>query len=97
MTFDHRVSRAAELPKLIRDVHSALNGLGQSPASTKSNPYKTASTQVRKSIQPNGLISFIHVKPYQTLKRHLKKHHLSFQEYRERLRALTSKNGSGLD
>ncbi len=40
--------------------------------------------QIRKSIQQDGLVSFIDGKSYQTLKRHLGKHGLDMPAYRQR-------------
>ena len=40
--------------------------------------------QIRKSIRPDGLVSFIDGKSYKTLKRHLTKHGLDPQSYRDR-------------
>jgi predicted transcriptional regulator len=39
---------------------------------------------IRKSVRPDGLISFIDGKPYKTLKRHLSKHGLTVAEYKEK-------------
>ena len=40
--------------------------------------------QVRKSITPDALISFVDNKPYKTLKRHLTRHGLTMDDYRAR-------------
>ena len=40
--------------------------------------------QVRKSITPDHLISFIDNKPYKTLKRHVERHGMDMAAYRER-------------
>ncbi len=40
--------------------------------------------QIRKSITPDALISFIDGKPYKTLKRHLTGNGLTMEEYRQR-------------
>jgi len=39
---------------------------------------------VKKSIRPEGIVSFIDGKTYKTLKRHLTKHGLTPDSYRER-------------
>jgi predicted transcriptional regulator len=39
---------------------------------------------IKKSVTPDAIISLIDGKPYKSLKRHLNKHGLSPQEYRQR-------------
>ncbi|MHB2208250.1 Ros/MucR family transcriptional regulator [Methylobacterium sp. CM6257] len=75
---------SAELPALISSIYSALNRLGQGNASEAPAVEKLTPAQIRKSIRPDALISFIDGRPYKTLKRHLSTHGLTFQEYRER-------------
>lgn len=74
----------SELPNLLLGVHSAIAGLdtgheAPAPAAEKPTP-----VQIRKSVTPDAVISFIDGKPYKTLKRHLTKHGLTMVEYRER-------------
>jgi predicted transcriptional regulator len=45
---------------------------------------KPTAAQIRKSISDEGIVSFIDGKPYKTLKRHLTKHGLTPQAYRQR-------------
>jgi predicted transcriptional regulator len=45
---------------------------------------KPTPAQIRKSITPEALISFIDGKPYKTLKRHLTGNGMTIEEYRER-------------
>ncbi|AWN42523.1 MucR family transcriptional regulator [Methylobacterium durans] len=75
----------AELPALIARVHAALDGLASGlrhlPADEQPKP---TPTQVRRSVTPDALISFLDGKPYKTLKRHLAKHGLEPNSYRER-------------
>ncbi|AWN42829.1 MucR family transcriptional regulator [Methylobacterium durans] len=75
----------AELPALIASVHAALNGLmrGASQAA-EAEVEKATPSQIRKSITPDVLISFIDGKPYKTLKRHLTTHGLDPHSYRQR-------------
>lgn len=73
-----------ELPALISSVHSAIGGLGQSAEAEAPQVEKLTPAQIRKSIQPDGLISFIDGKRYQTLKRHLTTHGFDMQAYRQR-------------
>src|SRR5690349_20753965 len=71
---------------LISRVHAALNGLanGFSQAVAVEEVEKATPSQVRKSITPDALISFIDGKPYKTLKRHLTGHGLDPYSYRAR-------------
>ena len=75
----------AELPALIGRVHAALNSLAAGP-STAPEPEaeKATPAQIRKSITPDALISFLDGKPYKTLKRHLTGHGFDPHTYRER-------------
>ncbi|GJE13259.1 hypothetical protein FOHLNKBM_4322 [Methylobacterium longum] len=45
---------------------------------------KATPSVIRKSIQPDGIVSFIDGKTYKTLKRHLNSHGFSPRGYRER-------------
>jgi predicted transcriptional regulator len=74
-----------ELPTLIASVHEALNKVASGPVAQTSEAFeKPTPAQVRKSIRPDGLVSFIDGKSYKTLKRHLTKHGLDPHTYRER-------------
>lgn len=77
---------AAELPKLIEGVHAALTTLqtGAPVPALEENSERPSTAQVRKSVQPDGLVSFIDGQSYKTLKRHLTKHGLDPRSYRER-------------
>ena len=77
----------AEVAPLVGEVHAAILGLfsGKSPdADAPSGIVKPTPTEIRKSIRPEGLISFIDGKSYKTLKRHLTRHGLDPHSYRER-------------
>ena len=74
----------AEIPALLSGVHTALVGLSGAAASAKPKTEKPTSAQIRRSITPDALISFIDGKPYKTLKRHITGHGLTMEEYRER-------------
>ncbi|KAB1075460.1 MucR family transcriptional regulator [Methylobacterium soli] len=76
----------AELPALLSNVHAALNGLatGAAQAPAAKEVEKPTASQIRKSITPDALISFIDGKPYKTLKRHLSANDLDPHSYRER-------------
>ena len=75
----------AELPALIGYVRAALNGLANGASqATEEEVEKATPAQIRKSITPDALISFIDGKPYKTLKRHLAGHGLDPHSYRQR-------------
>ena len=57
----------AELPALIASTHAALAGLAQGAATEGPTVEKPTPAQIRKSIKPDALISFIDGKPYKTL------------------------------
>jgi predicted transcriptional regulator len=75
----------SDLPALIASVHASLARMatGQQDAPVESSE-KLSSAQIRKSITPDALISFIDGKPYKTLKRHLGTHGLDPDSYRAR-------------
>jgi predicted transcriptional regulator len=78
---------ASELPGLIATLHSALQGLATgAPQATREQPEvrKATPSQIRQSITPDALISFVDGKPYKTLKRHLTSHGLHPGSYRQR-------------
>src|SRR4051812_49942083 len=75
--------RADDLPELIASVHAALTGLDKT-AEPAAGIEKPTPAQVRKSITPDALISFVDGKPYKTLKRHLASHGLNPYSYRAR-------------
>ncbi|MGE8131128.1 MucR family transcriptional regulator [Methylobacterium sp. NPDC080182] len=76
--------RPADLPPLLAEVHAAFSGLTAASAPVESKAEKATPSQIRKSITPDALISFVDGKPYKTLKRHLTGAGLTFDEYRER-------------
>ena len=76
--------RPADLPALLAEVHAAIVGLNSAPSSAEPKPEKPTSSQIRKSITPDALISFIDGKPYKTLKRHLNGNGMTIEQYRER-------------
>jgi predicted transcriptional regulator len=74
---------AAELPRLIRTAYDAL----VSTATEGSVPTSefVAAVSVRKSLASREhIISMIDGKPYRTLKRHLTRHGLTFEQYKAR-------------
>lgn len=76
---------SAELPRLIRQVRDVLDGANRPPeAPPVEEPPKPSATQVRRSVRPEALISFLDGKPYKTLKRHLARHGMTEADYRQR-------------
>ena len=80
----HNRVPVAELPALLAGVHAALSSLDRSAEASEPAAERLTPAQIRKSVRPDALISFIDGKPYKTLKRHLTKHGLTINEYRER-------------
>ena len=76
--------RPSDMAELIASTHTALAGLSQSAAAAAPAVEKPTPAQIRKSITPDALISFIDGKPYKTLKRHLTGNDLTIEEYRQR-------------
>ncbi|GJE14261.1 MucR family transcriptional regulator [Methylobacterium longum] len=76
--------RPGDMAELISSTHAALAGLGTSAVPAAPTADKATPAQIRKSITPDALISFIDGKPYKTLKRHLTGNGLTIEEYRER-------------
>jgi predicted transcriptional regulator len=73
-----------ELPSLIRTINQTLSSLGQASATQEPAPDRPTTAQIKKSVRPDGLVSFIDGKPYKTLKRHLAKHGLTIADYKEK-------------
>ncbi|ACL57438.1 MucR family transcriptional regulator [Methylobacterium nodulans] len=73
---------AASLPELIKAVYETLSNLTNPPAPAVEETPKASPAQIRKSITPDHLISFIDGKPYKSLKRHLTKHGMTPEDYR---------------
>ncbi|GJE32902.1 MucR family transcriptional regulator [Methylobacterium oxalidis] len=77
--------RVDDLPALLTNVHAALTGLTSgAPQAVEEEVEKATPSQIRKSIRPDALISFIDGRPYKTLKRHLTGHGLDPHSYRQR-------------
>ncbi|MFE1603313.1 MucR family transcriptional regulator [Methylobacterium sp. ID0610] len=72
------------LPNLIAMVNRALSELGKSSPSVVEETAKATSAQIKKSITPDYLISFIDGKMYKSMKRHLTKNGLTPDEYRRK-------------
>jgi predicted transcriptional regulator len=74
----------SEVGALIASMHDALTELARGAATTAPAVEKPTPAQIRKSITPDALISFIDGKPYKTLKRHLTGNGMTIEEYRVR-------------
>ncbi|ACA15679.1 transcriptional regulator, MucR family [Methylobacterium sp. 4-46] len=75
---------AGELPGLIASLHAALQDLGKPATPPAEETPKATAAQIRRSITPDALISFVDGKPYKVLKRHLTTHGLTPAEYRQK-------------
>jgi predicted transcriptional regulator len=73
---------AGDLPGLIVSIHAALAGAGAAPIETEPALAMPSAAQIRRSIRPDGLVSFEDGKAYKTLKRHLTKRGLTIAEYK---------------
>ncbi|ACL58802.1 MucR family transcriptional regulator [Methylobacterium nodulans] len=80
----NNVVRPADLPDLIAAVSRTLGELGKPSTPAAEETPKPTAAQIRKSITPDHIVSFIDGKPYKTLKRHLTRHGMSPDEYRSR-------------
>jgi predicted transcriptional regulator len=72
----------AELPALLANVHAALTGLGNGASAEPAGPEKPTPAQIRKSVTPDGIVSFEDGKTYKTMKRHLTLRGLTPDAYR---------------
>ncbi|MCJ2039070.1 MucR family transcriptional regulator, partial [Methylobacterium sp. J-059] len=72
----------AELAALIARVHTALTGLGKEAVPELTSPEKPTPAQIRKSVTPDGMVSFEDGKTYKTMKRHLTLRGLTPESYR---------------
>ncbi|MER9947340.1 MucR family transcriptional regulator [Mesorhizobium sp. M0047] len=72
-----------ELPKLIGDIHAALQGIG-TPA-TEAVVRQEPAVSIRKSVTPDHIICLEDGKKFKSLKRHIGVHYnLSPEEYRQK-------------
>jgi predicted transcriptional regulator len=79
----HHEVPATELPRLIAAIHAALKDADREGPPGARQPTPNAAA-IRKSVTDNAIISFEDGKPYKMLKRHLAKHGLSPEAYREK-------------
>lgn len=73
---------AAELPDFISTVHNALNEIAKPAPEAK--PARKPAVNPKKSIFRDYIISLEDGKQYKSLRRHLGKHGLTPEEYREK-------------
>jgi len=73
---------ASELPALIQNVFKALSNIDAPVVEAEPETPKPSAAQIKKSITPDALISFIDGKRYKTLKRHLTTHGMTVSEYK---------------
>ncbi len=71
-----------DLPALISSVFKSLSTVDAPPAPEPEPQLKLTPAQIRKSISPDGLISFEDGKTYQTLKRHLTTRGMTIAQYK---------------
>ncbi len=79
---------ANEIPDFLRTMHVAVSGLSRaevSSAEVASEAEHVPAVSVRKSLaSKDHIISLIDGKPYKTLRRHLSRHGLTPDDYRQR-------------
>lgn len=75
---------ARDLAPLVSSVHAALAGLGTAPIAEETEVQTTTPAQIRKSITPDGIISFLDGRAYKSLRRHLTANGLSPEDYSTR-------------
>ena len=81
---NHSVPKT-ELLGLISAMHGALTGITNPAANAPAMTNEAAtSTQIRRSVTPDHLVSFLDGRSYKTLKRHLTGHGLDPHSYRQR-------------
>jgi predicted transcriptional regulator len=76
---------AEDVPAFLQKMHQAVIGLTAGPEQPAAEPEYTPAVTVRRSLSSKDhIISLIDGKPYKTLRRHLARHGLSPEQYRER-------------
>jgi predicted transcriptional regulator len=72
----------ADLPAFINSVFSALTGTAAPEAVAPAGPTKMTPAQIRKSITPDHLVSFITGQKFKSLKRHLNTQGMTVDQYK---------------
>jgi predicted transcriptional regulator len=81
----HNHVASVDLPALIASVHQALTSLATGQVAVVVDTVeKPSAAQVRKSVQHDGIVSFLDGRSYKTLKRHLATYGQTPATYRER-------------
>ena len=82
--FDNNTVEIDDIGRVISGIHQALAAIGK-PSVEEEGPTEDRQTpaQIRKSISPDHLISFIDGRKFKTLKRHLSLHEMTPADYRE--------------
>nr|WP_315765143.1 MucR family transcriptional regulator [Sphingomonas sp. Y38-1Y] len=88
---NHRVA-AEDVPSFLRQMHTTISELsgaalpdGTSGDQVSGSEEHVPAVSVRKSLgSPDHILSMIDGKPYKTLRRHLSRHGLTPEQYRER-------------
>lgn len=80
---------ADDVPAFLRSVHATVNDLATSASAAEtagdSSPEYTPAVSVRRSLaSKDHILSLIDGKPYKTLTRHLTRHGLTAEQYKER-------------
>lgn len=80
----HNTIPVAGLPRLIKDIHDALHGLG-APSSAPERSNLVPAVDLRKSVTNDYIVCLEDGKRFKTLKRHLRVHYgLTPEEYRQK-------------
>ena len=79
----HNAVPVAGVPALIATVHAALGSLGWPVPAVAEAAVKPSLAEIRRSITPEVLVSFLDGGRYRMLKRHLARHGLTPKAYRE--------------
>ena len=75
--------RGSELPELMAQVHNALKTVGTRQAEPQAEKREPA-VPIRKSVQPDYIVSLFDGRKYKSLKRHIRTaHEMSPEQYRE--------------
>ena len=82
--FDNNTVEIDDIGRVISGIHQALAAIGK-PSVEEEGPTEDRQTpaQIRKSISPDHLISFIDGRKFKTLKRHLSLHGMTPADYRD--------------
>jgi predicted transcriptional regulator len=74
----------SDLPDLILTVHSSLAKLGSEPEPAPQAEAKSPAVSIRRSVTPDYLICLEDGKQFRSLRRHLRLHGLTPEQYREK-------------